>query len=279
MGLEEQQNLELMGTGAVDWPAFINDLIAKYSAGRTVKLVAGETITERKGFYISDESAGEKAFIYDGSKEPVGIWQSASTATGVEGFGQVSGLIDGSSDWTWTPGAKLYLDTSGVLTETNTGSRVVAVAISAQVILLIPKGAGNPVSDNTYRKMSGRVTYDFAEHGGAISTIGLGVKIPDNAIITRAYYEVITTLSSSSAELATVSIDIPTDDVAGILAAIAISHGSTPWDAGNHDCIQNGAIGNFTAKTTAEREISVTIAVEAVTAGKFILFFDYIMSE
>lgn len=123
-----------------------------------------------------------------------------------------------------------------------------------------------------------RATYDFAEHGGAVSTIGLGVTLPDNAIITRAWYEVITTLTSAG-DLATVSIDIPVNDVAGIVAAIAINAGANPWDAGLHEAIQDGTAANFSTKTTAARELSITIGVEAVTAGKFILFAEYKVSD
>ena len=132
--------------------------------------------------------------------------------------------------------------------------------------------------DKRHAKRIVRATYDFAEHGGAISTIGLGETLPDNAIVTRSWYEVITTLTSAG-DNATVSIDIPTDDVAGILAAIAIDDGTNPWDAGLFEGIQDGTVANFSTKTTAARELSITIAVEAVTAGKFVLFCEYVVSD
>lgn len=134
--------------------------------------------------------------------------------------------------------------------------------------------------DGLYPLRVARATYDFAEHGGAVSTIGLGVTLPDNAIVTRAWYEVLTALLTAGAPHdATVSIDIPVDDVAGILAAIAISDGTTPWAIGLHDAIQDGTLAAFAEKTTAAREISITIGVEAVTAGKFIIFAEYIISD
>ena len=40
----------------------------------------------------------------------------------------------------------------------------------------------------------------------------------------------------------------------------------------------DGTAANFSTKTTAARELSMTIAVEAVTAGKFILFAEYVVS-
>ena len=123
-----------------------------------------------------------------------------------------------------------------------------------------------------------RATYDFASDGGTQGAIGLGVTLPDNAIITRAWYEVITTLTSST-DAATVSIDIPTDDAAGIVAAIAINDASNPWDQGLHDAIQDGALANYSNKTTAARELSITVATEDLTAGKFILYAEYVVSD
>jgi len=123
-----------------------------------------------------------------------------------------------------------------------------------------------------------RATYDFATDGGAQGTIGLGVTLPDNAIVVRAWYEVLTTLTSNT-DAATISLDIPTDDPAGLLAAIAINDGTNPWDAGHHECIQDGTAANFSEKCTAARELSMTIAVEDLTDGKFILWAEYIVSD
>lgn len=132
--------------------------------------------------------------------------------------------------------------------------------------------------DGRQAKRVARATYDFAEHGGSIGSIGLGVTLPDNAIVVRSWYEVITTLTSAT-DAATVSIDIPVDDVGGIVVAIAISDVSNPWDAGVHEGIQDGTAANFTTKTTAARELSITVAVEDLTAGKFILFCEYLVSD
>lgn len=125
-----------------------------------------------------------------------------------------------------------------------------------------------------------RVTYDYAEHGGAQGVISLGVTLPDNAIITRAWYEVIDILTSGGGDAATISIDIPTDDVAGIVAAIAISDVGDPWDPGLHDAIQDGTLANFSTKTTAARTLQITVAGgQDITAGKFILFAEYVVSD
>lgn len=134
--------------------------------------------------------------------------------------------------------------------------------------------------DKRHAQRIARATYDFAEHGGAVSVIGLGVTLPDNAIVTRAWYEVLTTCHSpATPDAATISISIPVDDVDGILAAIAISDGTNPWDAGLFEAIQDGTVANFSTKTAAAREISIEIAVEPLDAGKFIVFLEYVVSD
>ena len=133
-------------------------------------------------------------------------------------------------------------------------------------------------ADGLHPKRIARATYDYAEHGGAISTIGLGVTLPDNAIVIRSWYEVITTLTSAT-DAATIAIDIPTDDPGGIVAAIAISDASNPWDVGLHEATQDGTVANASVKTTSTRELSVTIGTEEVTAGKFVLFAEYMVSD
>ncbi len=97
---------------------------------------------------------------------------------------------------------------------------------------------------------------------------GNALVLPDNSRVWDGYYEVITTFASPTADAATLSIGIPTDDAAGIFAATAISTGTT-WDAAAPKAIiQVGTIAAISEKTTAARNVVVTIAEEAVTAGK-----------
>lgn len=104
---------------------------------------------------------------------------------------------------------------------------------------------------------------------------GLGtIDLPVGAVITRAYYRVNTTFTSAT-DAATIAISIPTDDVAGIVAATAISAGGNVWDAGNHEAIQTGTAANFSEITTDARTLTYTVAVEALTAGKLHLVIEY----
>jgi len=127
-------------------------------------------------------------------------------------------------------------------------------------------------------KRIARATYDFSVDGGATGDIGLGVTLPDNAIITHAWYEVLTTFTSATSDAVTIALGIPTDDAAGIVAALAVADESAIWDAGYHETIQDGTAAAFSEKCTAARELTLTIGVEAATAGKLILFCEYVVS-
>ena len=78
--------------------------------------------------------------------------------------------------------------------------------------------------------------------------------------------------TGTSGGLATIAINIPTDDVAGLKAATAIA---TIGVAGPIALIQTGAVANFANITTAVRQPSITIAVAALTAMKFTLVLEY----
>lgn len=137
----------------------------------------------------------------------------------------------------------------------------------------------SPTSDGRRLSQILRCTYDFAVNGGAEGTISLTQTLPDNAVVTRGYLEVVTTFTSSG-DNATVSLDIVSDDVAGLVAAVAIDAGGNPWDTGFHECIQDGAAANFSTKTTAARAIQITVAGgEALTAGKMVIWLEFVVSD
>lgn len=118
-------------------------------------------------------------------------------------------------------------------------------------------------------------TYDFATSGGAVSTISLDQGIPDNAVITRAWYEVLTPPTSSGA--ATIALGVATNDADGIKTATAYNDAS--FNAGFHDGTPDGTATNFTTKTTASRKIVLVIAGANLTAGKIKVYAEFIVSE
>lgn len=116
---------------------------------------------------------------------------------------------------------------------------------------------------------------------------GLDVRIPSGAIIEKAFYIVNTTFASET-DAATIALHV--EGAGDLKAAIAISDTTNVWDAGKRGCLPGNyaldgnaltAIAMAQAKassyiaTTAEREITATVAVETLTAGELTLYVDY----
>lgn len=125
-----------------------------------------------------------------------------------------------------------------------------------------------------------------------VAAHGLGVYIPTKAIIINAWWDVITTFTTASADSGTIAFHA--QSAGDIVAAIAVSDAGNVWDAGIH----GGLMGSYAeatvagdtaildaarkaasyVKTTAERELTATVAVAALTAGKAVLFVEYVIS-
>lgn len=131
---------------------------------------------------------------------------------------------------------------------------------------------------------------------GAVGAHGLGVYIPDNAIITKTWFDVVTTFTDGADDSATIALGLETQAAAGILAATAVSAAGNILDAGVHaGLIGFPALGADAAhdtqpevaalfaatfvKTTAERQLVATVADDALTAGKLNLFVEYVLSD
>ena len=125
-----------------------------------------------------------------------------------------------------------------------------------------------------------------------VAAHGLGVYLPDNAIVVRAWYDVITTFTSAGSDAGTIALKVQTAN--DLKAAIAISDASTVWDAGIHACLLNNfaldgntltaiemaaARAATTIKLTAERELTATVATQALTAGKLVLYVEYVIGD
>jgi hypothetical protein len=195
---------------------------------------------------------------------------AVTIATGAVEDSMIEGLTAGQIiigvDGTAANNTKVML--SGDVTMAATGAVTIAAG-AVEESMLIAQSA-----DGLHAKRIARATYDFAVDGGAVGSIGLGVSLPDNAIITRSWYTVLSSLTSADST-ATVALSIPTDDAAGIAAATALS--ANNYAAGHHEGIQTGTAANFSEQTTAARELTLTIGVQDLTAGKLILFCEYVV--
>ena len=124
------------------------------------------------------------------------------------------------------------------------------------------------------RQKVARGDYSFASDGGAVSTIALtgSTLIPAGAIITGGFIEVTTTLTSGGAATIAVGVETTTD----IVTAVAVAS----WTAGRKNILPALTSGALTAattvKTTAARDISITVATAALTAGVFKVVLYYV---
>jgi hypothetical protein len=128
-----------------------------------------------------------------------------------------------------------------------------------------------PIIEGTRELKQAQGEYDFAVDGGAISTIVLrsapsdsnGNEIPNGAVIMGGYIEVDTILTAGGA--ATVGVN---SEAAGDLQA-AITVAGAPWSTTGRKSITPAFTGAASVKTTARRNLAITIAAFALTAGKF----------
>ena len=133
-------------------------------------------------------------------------------------------------------------------------------------------GVSKLPSRGGWKKGKGRCVFT-ATGGKAIAAHGLGLTIPKGASITRCVYKVLTTFTSSS-DAGTIALHcVAAND---IVSAAAISTGTT-WDASIPIvCIPVTATLSTWLHTTADSEITATVAVEALTAGKLVLFVEWL---
>lgn len=126
-----------------------------------------------------------------------------------------------------------------------------------------------------YVKKSALAVYDFAVDGGVVGDVVLAATsvLPDNAVVTAITYDVLTTCTSAG-DAATIAFSLPVDGA--FTTAIDIQDASNPWDAGVHLA---SVVTPIAKKTTAARQIGITIGVEAITAGKIVFGCDYYVSQ
>ena len=126
----------------------------------------------------------------------------------------------------------------------------------------------------------------------AIGAHGLGIRIPSGAIITNAFYVVNDTFESTATGTDKATIALHVQSAGDLKAAIAIEDATNVWDEGVRGCLPGRyaldgnaltAIAMAAADagsyilTTAERELTATVAVAALTAGELTLYVEYLV--
>lgn len=136
-----------------------------------------------------------------------------------------------------------------------------------------------PVMEGTDRIKTAQGEYDFAVDGGAVGAITLrsepgnsiGNDIPNGSIIMGGYIEVDTIVTSASGNTGTISVG---SEGAADLQAAAVTSGA-PWSTTGRKSVIPVFTGASTVKTAARRQLAITVAVAALTAGKFRIVVQY----
>ena len=127
--------------------------------------------------------------------------------------------------------------------------------------------------DQAYRVQSMVVTYSELTDGVAVL---YGTAIPDNAIITKVWYDVTTTFVGDVDDSSAISMGLEDQDN-DALVAVAISAGGNVLDVGIHAGVQVGTAATM-IKLTAARQLAVTWdsnADAALTAGVMEVFVEW----
>ena len=131
-------------------------------------------------------------------------------------------------------------------------------------------------SDGSMQKRIVRATYDVAVDLGTIAAHGLGVSLPANAIIVRSWFYTVTQFVDAGA--GTVALHCETAN--NIFSALDITGNA---DGVLVDGVQQ-AFATFDGTGAAgilgaECELTATVATAAQTAGKLVLFIEYLVAE
>jgi|6_EtaG_2_1085325.scaffolds.fasta_scaffold07186_3 hypothetical protein len=222
-----------------------------------------------------------------------GDWQATDVAVAHGGTGASTegdartnlGLVIGTNVQAWdadldtlsgmqsgAPGAL------ALLTQTEIEILDGATVTSAELNLLDASVVTEP-ADGAWASLTrwAKAEYDFgADPGaGAISTIDLGVTIPDNAIITGGFIDVLTGFTSAGS--ATVSIGV--QGTADMVAANTLS--SLGYDSAGVQSIIPAGTGATAVKVddASGKAITLTIGTADLTAGKANVWLQYVISE
>ncbi len=165
-----------------------------------------------------------------------------------------------------------YPDETGALISFESTSITTIAGLQALINLAAPSGTQTYIGVFDPSANAGQRAI---QAHNVLDVNGNPLILPDNSRVWDGYYEVITTFTSAT-DAATISLGLPTDDVAGIFAATAISTGTT-WDAAAPKAIiQVGTIAAIGEKTTAARAVQATVAIEALTAGKVYIYLEVV---
>jgi hypothetical protein len=126
-----------------------------------------------------------------------------------------------------------------------------------------------------HQRRTAVAVFDAEGEDNPNQTVGahaLDVKLPANAIICGGVVDVVKTFTSEN-DTATIAISVAQAN--DIVAAKAIGAEGDPWDEGLHAIKIKANTPESGIKLDADTPLTVTVGVEAVTAGKMVIYLDY----
>lgn len=120
--------------------------------------------------------------------------------------------------------------------------------------------------------------YDFAEHGGAVGTINLGVTVPDNAILIMYTTQMIEPLAPDASIVGFTLDDADTDILSRIQFVDHPDDSAHAWNDDTvprfHTVLEAGAF-----QVTQDREVKFIIQDEPLTAGVVDCYVVFLMPQ
>ena len=181
---------------------------------------------------------------------------------------------------------------AGTIIKLDAGLSIPEIVVQNKSGVTRTKRPGTVVRELAVATFDTAATDSSAAANTTIAAHGLGVFLPTKAIIINAWVDVVTTFTSAT-DAATIALKAQA--TGDLTAALAISDSSNIWDAGLHGCLP-GSYAEATVagdsaildaarkaasfiKLTAARELTATVAVEALTAGKANIYVEYVISD
>lgn len=133
-------------------------------------------------------------------------------------------------------------------------------------------------TDGLGRRGVARFTFNPTLTAGdrTIAPHGTGVTLPINAVVIGGFYDVNTAFTSAGGNTGSVAISV--EGANDILTATAVSDAILGTIGRKAIVPKNNTPESSSVKATAAREITCTVAIQALTAGKLTGFLEYVVS-
>ena len=167
---------------------------------------------------------------------------------------------------------------SGKIMVGDSGGKAQAVTMSGDATMSSAGALSMAVisADGLNQKRTARATYDVAVDGGTAAAHALGVTIPANAIMVRSWFYTVTQFVDAGAGTVALHCETANNifsaaDITGNAAGVlvdGVQQAFATFDG-------TGAAGVLGSAC----ELTATVATAAQTAGKLILFVEYVVAE